>query len=108
VVVVEKVARDGLEVALDPETGTGVTAAAIPCWLWAVALRPCGTLAWWTAWVTCAAAERTTRSSRHDADPESDGTKRRSRRRDVWELASCKFVFCGRNMVEAPQLAFRE
>jgi hypothetical protein len=108
VVVVEKVARDGLEVAVDPETVTGVAAAAIPCGLWAVGWCPCGTLAWWTAWVTSPAAERTTRSSRHDADPESDGTKRRSRRRDVWELASCKIVFRERTMVEPPQWACRE
>jgi hypothetical protein len=81
VLVVEKVAGDPLEGAGDPATATGVTVAALPCWLWAVAMCPWCATAWWTAWATCPAPERTTRSSRHEADPESDGTKRRTRDR---------------------------
>ena len=97
--VVEKVARDPLGVAGDAETPTGVTAAATPWWLgalavcpwcatawaagrWVVALCPWCTTAGWTAWATGPAPDRTTRSSRHDADPDSDGTKRRLSRRD--------------------------
>ena len=77
VVVVEKVAGDPLERAGDAATATGVTAAAPPWWLWAGAMCPWCATAWWTAWATCPAPERSTRSSRHEADPESDGTKRR-------------------------------
>ena len=82
VVVVEKVARDPLGVAGDAETPTGVTAAATPWWLGALVVCPWCATAWWTAWATGPAPDRTTRSSRHDADPESDGTKRRWSHRD--------------------------
>ena len=103
--MVEKVAKDPLGVAGDAETAAGVTAAASPWWLgalavcpwctnawvtaaastcWPAALAVCPwcTTAWWTAWATGPAPDRTTRSSRHDADPDSDGTKRRLSRRD--------------------------
>jgi hypothetical protein len=67
-----------------------------PAWL------PSRTAARWAIAAACDAPERTTRSSSRESDPESDGTKRCSRRRDGCEPASSRVVFHRRNMGEPP------